>query len=94
LTVAGGGVKPNHSRLDKYEQLLLATLDRYPSGLIFMFLASQYERAVGNVDGSIQYLEKILVLARKKIDVSPKFVQSELAQCYFLNRAYPNVCQV
>ncbi|KAL0476936.1 ttc39a [Acrasis kona] len=92
--VRGGGVKSRHHKLQKFEPILLKCLERYPSGLAFTFLASQYARKEGDLDSAIQYLERSLMWSKKKLGLTPKFVQSELSQCYFLNKAYPNVCQI
>jgi hypothetical protein len=94
IIISGGGVKPNHERLTKCQDVLQSCLQQYPHGLPFTILAAHFSRKVGDVDAAVRYLESSLLWSRKMLDMTPKFVQAELAQCYFLERHYPNVCQV
>ncbi|KAL0486314.1 tetratricopeptide repeat protein [Acrasis kona] len=84
----GGGLKPRFNKVKKYETLLSQYMPRYPQSSAFLSFHAQVQRKKGDISGAISDMEIALKSASEKLDCVPKFIASELAQCYFLNKDY------
>jgi tetratricopeptide (TPR) repeat protein len=84
----GGGLKSRESRLKKYDPLVQRLLDRYPNGTAVLSFVAQVFRKRGDIEAAIRIMETALESAKTKLNAEPKFVCSELSQCYFLIQKY------
>ncbi len=92
--VIGGGLKSRANKIEKYSPIIARAVERYPHGTPFQSFAGQVHRKKGDIDSAISAMETGLAWSNKKLHAEPRFISSELAQCYFLNQNYDKTCEI
>lgn len=82
------GFKSREEKLRKFEPVLNRTLEKYPNGTGFLFIASQFVRKKGDMERSITLCEQAIESAEKSLNFTPKGLVADLAMCNILNRNY------